>query len=136
MPQIGTGEVAAGVAVTGRIQRAVILGKFLTLDVDLAQRGIECAVTGIAGGQDTVEHIYPGVDTVSNVQRCPHAHQIAGLVHRQQGGSMVEQVIHFSLAFPHGQPANGKAVKIHAAQFLHRAATQILKETALGNAKQ
>ena len=49
---------------------------------------------------------------------------------------MVEQVVHFRLALAHGQAADGEAVEIQGADFLHRATTQILEKTALGDAEK
>ena len=136
MAQIGTGEGPAGVTVAGRIQGAVVLGVFLALDVDLAQRGIERAVTRVAGGQHAVEHVDTGIDAVGDVQGRAHAHEVAGLVLGQLGRHFVHEVVEHVLALAHRKAADGEPVEIVAAQFLDGALAQILEETALGDGEQ
>ena len=136
MPQIGPREGTAGVARAGRIQGAVVLGIFLASDVDLAHRGIQGAVAGIAGGQDTVEHVYAKANARDNVQGRAHAHEISGLVPWQLTGRMGKQIIHFMLALANREAADGKAVKVQGTDFLHGAGTQILEKAALGDAEE
>ncbi len=136
MPQIGAGERAAGVAVAGGIERAVVLGKFAALDVELAERGVQRAVAGVARGQDAVEHVHARVDAFDDVQRRAHAHEIAGLFGRQYGSRMVQHLHHDVLAFAYGKPADGIALEVEIDELARGLRAQILEHAALHDAEQ
>jgi len=63
MAKVAAGEILAGVALTGLIHRPGVIRVFFVLDDNPAFAGEESAVSGIAGGEDTVKKIHPSFHT-------------------------------------------------------------------------
>src|SRR6185436_5124308 len=76
MMEVGAGEMAACIAAAGRIERPGIGAVFGVADLDVAIAGEEPAVSGVARGQHAVEKVYARTDTIDDVLRRAHAHQV------------------------------------------------------------
>lgn len=77
--EVAFGEVLTGVAGAVGVDRGEVVAEFCVTDVDAAVEGVECAVSGLAGGGDTIE----GVDAVFNAEEevdgfGAHAEPVAG----------------------------------------------------------
>ncbi len=78
--QIGAGEMAAGVAITGFGQGRGVVAVRGIFDMQHTYLRVEHAVACRAGRQLSVEHIYALLHGLDNIDRGAHAHQIARFV--------------------------------------------------------
>ena len=80
MVQISTGEVLAGVAITGGIQRRIIMAMERIADLDDTGVDKQMPIAGIAGWHHAVKHINTAAYRFYDIFRLTDTHQIARLV--------------------------------------------------------
>ena len=88
--QVGAAVALAGFAGALGVKRCEVGGVLGVADVDLAQRGEELAVSGIASRHDAVKHVDAGGDGADEVARGADAHQVTRAVARQLAGDLIE----------------------------------------------
>ena len=78
--QVGPAVVAAGIAGALRIQRTGIVPISCISNAHHALGHEQVAITGVAGGQDAIEHVDSAHHRLDDVRRSAHAHQVARLL--------------------------------------------------------
>src|SRR5688500_4398684 len=111
MMQVGTGEMATGIAGALVVGWSSIQTIPAIAQLDDAVACEEPAIARVAGRQHTVEHVYSQRDGMDNICRRADSHQVARPFGRQLRGSMLEYALHVGLGLAYRQPANGIAVE-------------------------
>ncbi len=133
--QVGAGVGLADHTATLGIDWALVGGVAGFFDVDLAKRGKEGAVAGVAGGHNTVEHIDPTVDIFDQIFGGADPHQVAGLLFGHERGSPGDGIVHILIGFTHTQSSDRKAVKVHCTELSGGLLPESLVGTALNDGK-
>ena len=106
MMQVGSAEIAAGVAVATLIERARIGAVAGVSYLDVAVTRVQPAVARIARRQHAVEHVDAVADRLDDVFRRADAHQVARLVVRQPRRDMGFDAAHCLLRLADRQTAD------------------------------
>src|SRR3546814_11362274 len=80
MMQISAGELFAGVTVTARIQRRIVVFVNGVADLDYTAINEKMTISRIARWHNVVEHIDAALDTRDKVLQLTHPHPLAWLI--------------------------------------------------------
>ena len=118
--EVASGVVLAGVAGAGWIDGGFVGGVGRFLDIDLAKCGEECAVAGVAGGHDAIEHIDTPCDVFDEILGGANTHEVAGFVGGHEGNRPLHRIVHRLIGLADAQSANCKAVKVQCGELFGR----------------
>ncbi|KAF1007167.1 MAG: hypothetical protein GAK32_02340 [Pseudomonas fluorescens] len=136
MVQISPGEVLAGVAIAGGIQRRIIMAMERVTDLQHACIDEQMPIAGITGWHHAIEHVHTAANTLYEIFRFANAHKVTRFVSGHQARQVIQHLDHFMLGLAHRQTADGQAVEADLVQPLQRALAQAFMHPALHNAKQ
>ncbi len=134
--QIGAGEVLTGVAITGRIQRRLIVAMYRVADLDHSRLGKQVTVARIAAGHHAVEHVHAAAHTFYQILGFAYSHQVTGFFRRHVARQKIQHADHFFLRLADRQTTNRQPIKPDLAQPFQRAQPQLFVHTALNDAEQ
>ena len=134
--QVGTRMVAAGAALAGRVQRALIIAPAGVADLQVAKAGEQPPVAGVAGGHHAVEHVDATGDAVEQVLGRAHPHQVAGPVGGQPVADVVQDAQHVFLGLAHRKAPYCIALEADVRQARQRLVAQVLEHAALHDPEQ
>ena len=121
--EVGPGEVAAGVAGAGLVERPLVPGVLPVLDGHPAAAREQGAVAGVARRQDAVEEIDAPGDGLDDVLDVAHAHEVAGPVRGEEAVAELERLEEPGLRLAEAQPAVSVAGEVQGQQVLDRRAS-------------
>ena len=137
MPQVSPRKaVRAGVAVTTFLDHPRIGGELRVAD---AQRTLGCeqeAIARISGRHHAIEHVDAAAHGLDDVLRSAHAHQITGLVDRQQRHREIQRMVALCFRLTYCQATHRIAVKADVHQSSGRTLAQVFVHAALHDAEQ
>ena len=90
------------------------------LEIDPAIRGVQRTVAGSPGRKHAIKHIHSTGNTIPQIFRTPHTHEVSWFVARQVGCAGLQHCCHHRLGFAHAQATNGAAGNIVIAQLVRR----------------
>jgi len=111
--EVGPAEVPTGVAGTGLVQGPPVLGVLDVLDGEPPPAGEKRPVPGVSRREDAIEKVHPPVDSLQDVLDVPHAHQVTGLVLRQEGAAPFEDLEKLGLGLAQAEAPERIAVEVH-----------------------
>ena len=136
MPQVGAREGAARVAAARGVEGRRVAREAGLLEHEGAVGGERLAVSRVPCRQHTVEEVDAAGDRLHQIGRLADAHQIAGLLARQQARRQLGELEHHGLGLPHRHAADRVAVEPDGDGLLDRAAAQVGVGAALDDAEQ
>src|SRR5499427_6020691 len=136
MVQVGPGEMGAGVATTGLVERLRVVAVARVADLDVAEAGEQPAVPRVARRQHAVEHVDPGGHGLGDVLGGAHPHEIARGGRRQALRRMAHDAALVALRLAHREAADGVAVEADAGEPGERLVAQALEHAALHDAEE
>ena len=135
MANVSAAVVLAGVAAAAFFQRRPIFFIFLILHIHAPGVHHGHAISCHAGRKYAVKHIDAASHALHQAVRRAHAHEVAGLIHREPLGGVFQDVIHQVMRLAHRETADGQAIKGHGRNFLGASLAQVLVHAALHDAK-
>ena len=121
---------------TIRIDRGEIVFPLLVTHVHRTFIGEQHGVTTITGRHHTIEHIDTAFDGLKDVLRCADAHQIAGLILRQDVIDHLNHLVHHFCWFSNSQTTNSVAVSSEISHMFCSILTEILIGTTLHDGEE
>ena len=116
MTNVGARVRMIDVAGAAGVQFREVVFPFLVPQVHHALPGEDHAVASVAGRHDAVEHIHTAFDSLQDVPWRAYAHEVTGLVDRQDVVAYLDHVVHHFCGFTYGESAYGVSVAIEVAQ--------------------
>src|ERR1035437_3434565 len=135
MPEVGPRERSAGVATAILVHRKRVLVVPRLLDQQLALRGKQAAIAGIARGHDAIHHVHAARDVFGQFRRRSDTHHIARPVRWQQGRGRLRH-LHAKLArLAYAQAPESISVSVELDQRARAYLAQIGEYRALNDPK-
>ncbi len=133
---VGPAEMGASVAIASGVD-----GRGIFSERGVAHDEPPCARHSRAGaghsrGQDAIEHIHAPRHAFDQILRRADAHQIAGLIGRQDRVDHVEHGVHVRFALADAQAADGIPVETQLGQIAGRLLAQVGVDSALDDAEE
>ena len=125
MTNVRAGVRMVHVTRTRGIQFREVILPFLVAQIHHAVPGEDHAVAAVAGRHHAVEHVDAAFDGFQNVPWRADAHQVTGLVCRQDVVTYLDHVVHHFCRFAYGESAYRIAVAVEVAQTFAGVLTQV-----------
>ena len=106
MVEVGTAEIAAGIAAAGGIEWGGIVAVTCVPDLYVTVTAEQPAVPRVSGRHYTVKHIHAGNHGLNDVFRRTHPHEVSGFVAWKPRGGMAQYPAAVFLRFTHRQAAD------------------------------
>ena len=134
-------DICPAVASAGRTLATLLNGTGIQLifgveQIQFSKVGVHVAMASVPAWIYAVKEIHAPGNTLQNISRCSHTHQVCGLVCRKIGNHTVQDPVHLLMALSHGQSSHRIAVKVHFGDLFCVGNTDIIIHCALVNAEQ
>src|SRR5699024_2597853 len=102
-------DVSSGIGPAGRTLAPLLNGahiplKFLVEEIQLPMAGIDMTMPAVAAGINAVKEVHAPLYALENVCRRSHPHQVGGLVLRQTGNRLIQNMVHLLVSLPTARP--------------------------------
>src|SRR5574344_478456 len=111
MKQISAGKVLASIAITMRIERALVMTILTVTNTHQAIGYKVMTIARITGWHHAVEHIDATTNCFHNIFWLADAHQITWFIFWHFSWQIIQYFDHFFFRFTHRKTANGITIK-------------------------